>query len=85
MVISSHFRPFDDVPRGIARLVHEASGSPKLWDDLPEEMKKEKDSRAKRVLCSRATKQMTKALLDEIDPDGELLGWFEDMKNLMSE
>jgi len=83
LLINSNFGPFDDVPREIARLVHEASGSPESWDNLPQETKKEKESKAKRVLCSRATKHMTKALIDEVDPDGEILGWFEDMKTLI--
>ncbi len=83
--IGSDFGPFDDVPREIARLVHETSGSPKPWDDLPEEVKEDKESKAKKVLCSRATKNMTKALLDKVDPDAELLEWFGDMKGLISE
>jgi hypothetical protein len=82
--INSDFGPFDDVPREVARLVHENSGSPKPWDSLPEEVKRDKESRAKRVLCSVATKHMTKALLDNVDPDAELLEWFEDMKGLIS-
>lgn len=85
VVINSNFGPFDDVPREIARLVHVASGSPKPWDDLSEKTKKEKESKAKRVLCSRATKRMTKTLLDELDHDGELFEWFEDMKQLLSQ
>jgi len=83
--IRSDFGPFDDVPREIARLVHEASGSPKPWDDLPEEVKKDKESKAKKVLCSRAAKHMTKALLEKVDPDAEFLEWFGDMKGLISE
>jgi len=85
LVIKSNFGPFDDVPREVARLVYEVSESPKVWDDLLEEMKSEKESRAKRILCSRATKHMTKTLLDELDPDEEVLEWFEDMKSLTSE
>ena len=84
VVINSNFKPFDDVPREVARLVHEASGSNKLWGDLPEDIKREKESKAKRVLCSRATKHMKRDFIDEVDPDGELLEWFEDMKSLIS-
>jgi len=84
LVINSNFGPFDDVPQEVARLVHEASGSPKPWDDLLEEKKNEKESKVKRVLCSRAAKHMTKTSLDELDPDGELLEWFEEMKSLIS-
>ncbi|RKY89485.1 hypothetical protein DRQ11_00905 [candidate division KSB1 bacterium] len=83
ITIDSNFGPFDDVPEHIARLVHEASGSQNTWDNLDEEKKKEKESKAKRVLCSRATKFMTRAMLDEIDPNGDVLSWFEEMKNLI--
>lgn len=82
--ITSNSGAFDDVPRHVAKLVHEASGSPKAWVDLIEDEKKEKESKAKRVLCARAAKHMTKTLLDEIDPDGDLLAWFQDMKGLMA-
>jgi hypothetical protein len=85
LTLGTNFGAFDDVPREMARLVHEASDSPKVWEDLAEEQKDEKESKAKRVLCSRATKHMNKALLDEIDPDGDLLEWFQDMRALLDE
>ena len=81
--IGANFGAFDDVPREVARLVHEASESPKVWGDLTEEQKDKKESKAKRVLCSRASRHMNKALLDEMDPDDELLEWFQDMKVLL--
>jgi len=76
---------YDDVPREVARLVHEASASPKSWEDLIEKEKDKKESSAKRVLCSRAPKYMTSALLDDIDPDGDLLEWFQDIDELLNE
>jgi putative ATP-dependent endonuclease of OLD family len=82
--LSSLFGPFDGVPKEIARLIHDTSGSTKPWEVLTNEKKQEKECKAKRVLCSRATKYMTKGLLDDIDPDGDLLAWFEDMKNLIN-
>jgi len=85
LVLNSNFGPFDDVPLKIAQLVHEASGSPKPWNELAEETKKEKEYKAKRVLCSRATKYMTKAMIDDVDTDREIFEWFQDMKNLISE
>jgi len=85
LLINSNFSPFHDVPREIARLVHEASESTKAWDDLHGKVLKKKESKAKRVLCFHATKHMTKALLDEVDPDRDLLECFEDMKNLISD
>lgn len=83
LTIDSNFAAFDDVPREVARLVHEASASPKSWEDLTEEQLDKKESRAKRVLCSRATRHMTKALLEETDSEGDLLGWFQDMTDLL--
>jgi energy-coupling factor transporter ATP-binding protein EcfA2 len=83
--LPANFGAYDDVPREVARLVHEASESPKAWTDLTEDEKNEKESKAKRVLSSRATRQMTKAFLDEIDPEGDLLRWFQDMKELLDE
>ncbi len=85
IVINSNFGPFDDVPREIARIIYEASDSSKLWDTLSEKKQKEKESNAKRVLCSHATKHMTKTMLDEVDHDSELLEWLEDMKQLISQ
>lgn len=77
--IGSNFDGFDDVPREVARLVHESSESPTKWNDLPPDKKEEKELKAKRMLCARAPRYMTKALLDQIDPDGEFLGWFREM------
>ena len=37
------------------------------------------ESRAKDFLCGVAASRMTKAMLDEIDPTNEALGWFNDM------
>ena len=82
--LTANFAPFDDVPGEVARLAHVTSGSPKAWDNLTDDEIREKESRAKRMLCTRATKYMTKALLDEIDPESDLLSWFGDMKALLA-
>lgn len=83
--LTANFTAFDNVPGEIGRLVHEASGSPKAWRDLTDDERGEKESKAKRMLCSRATRHMTKSLLEEIDPQGELIDWFEKMKALLTE
>lgn len=85
LALSSNFDSFDDVPRKVARLVHEASESPKTWANLTNKKQEKKESRAKRVLCSRATKHMTQALLEDVDSDGDLLEWFTDMKDLLTD
>lgn len=80
--IQNNFDDFDDVPFEIAKLIHELSESAHTWDNLSEEQKEEKESRTKKILNSIAPNYMTKSLLDEIDPDGDLIAWFEDMRQL---
>jgi len=82
--IENNFSDFADVPLEVAKLIHEASDSLKAWDDLTQEQIEEKESRAKRVLSSYSTKYMTKAMLDEVDPGGDLFAWFQDMDGLIS-
>jgi len=82
--LTANFGPFDDVPQAIARLVHEASGSQTTWDQLSAERKAEKEKQAKRMLCSRAARNMTLALLNEVDPDGDLLQWFTEIRDLLT-
>ena len=78
-----NFGPFEDVPSEVARLVHEQSESLTPWDELDEEKRGKKVSRAKRVLCSQAPMYMTPDLLNEIDPDGELLGWLNEISQIL--
>jgi len=84
LAVVPNFDSFDDVPREIARLVHEASESTKAWNEVPETEQEKKESRAKRVLCSSASRFMNRALFNEIDPDGNLLQWFDDIRNLLA-
>jgi len=81
--IETNFNSFDDVPLIVAQKVHEVSDSPKKWDELTDKEKEEKESRAKRILCSRATNYMNAKLLKEIDPDNSLLQLFSFLKNLL--
>jgi len=83
--ITSNFDSFDDVPCEIARLVHESSESTKSWEELTEEQRQKKESKAKRILCMRAAQYMTKEMLDEIDADGDLINWFENLRSLVGE
>jgi len=72
------------VPVGVARMVHEASASPYQWDQLDDDKKKEKERRAKRILNSMAAKHMRQEFLTEIDPDGDLLDWFREIRELLA-
>jgi energy-coupling factor transporter ATP-binding protein EcfA2 len=84
ITIPKKFGPFDDVPLGVARIVHCASKGPTAWDMLPEDKQGEKESKAKRVLNGLAVKHMNKVMLDEMDPGGDVLAWFKDMKDLIA-
>jgi hypothetical protein len=82
LTIEANFGSFDNVPQKVAQIVHEVSDSPKAWNKLTDKEKEEKESKAKRLLCSRAPRYMNRTLLYEIDPDGDLLQWFKDIKDL---
>jgi putative ATP-dependent endonuclease of OLD family len=84
LTMMTNFNSFDNVPQRIAQIVHEMSDSPKAWNELTDKEKEEKESKVKRLLCSRAPRYMNRALLREIDPDGDLLQWFKDMKDLLN-
>ncbi len=80
--LAANFAAFDDVPVKIAEMVHAASGSPTAWAALDEETRDKKISNAKRNLNEHAASSMTKVRLDQVDPDGHVLSWFNDMKAL---
>ncbi|MFO7906193.1 MAG: ATP-binding protein [Pirellulaceae bacterium] len=84
IAIPKNFGPFDDVPVGVANIVHTASESLTPWNELAEDKQGQKESRAKRVLNGPAVKHMTKTMRDEMDPHGEVLAWFDDMKALIA-
>jgi putative ATP-dependent endonuclease of the OLD family len=81
--IDANFGDFDDVPNEVARRVHLASGSPTTWEELSDEKKYEKESKAKRKLCAGAVRYMDRGKLVEIDPRGDLLAWFRDIAELL--
>jgi putative ATP-dependent endonuclease of OLD family len=83
--LTRNFADFEDVSTEVAKLVHRASGSPFTWDALPRENRAEKASSAKRTINGAAAKMMTKAQLDEMDPNGEIVGWFATMRRLVDE
>ncbi|MBA7509713.1 hypothetical protein ES705_01677 [subsurface metagenome] len=84
LTIMTNFDSFDNIPQKVAQIVNEVSDSPKAWNELTDKKKEEKESKAKRQLCSLASKYMNRALLYEIDPDGDLLQWFKDIKDLLN-
>jgi putative ATP-dependent endonuclease of OLD family len=81
--ITANFSDFDDVPAKVAELVHANSESAKPWEELNEEQRGKKISKAKTRLNNYAVCLMTKARLEEIDPDGHVMDWFQKMKQLL--
>lgn len=80
--LTDPFDDFTDVPAMIAERVHSVSGSDNAWADLELADKKKKISQAKSMLNRVATLRMTKIRVDEVDPDGHIVEWFQQMKNL---
>jgi hypothetical protein len=62
----------DSVPEAVARAVHEASGSPKPWDELEEKTKGGKISNAKRRLNGGVVARMTHERLSAMDTNAEI-------------
>ena len=84
LTINSNFDRYEDVPQTVAREVHRTSDSSKSWEELAGKQKEKKISIAKKILCSQATQYMTRERLNEIDPGGDLLDWFKDIKELLA-
>lgn len=76
--------PEADIPNLVAKRVHTLIEGAVPWEEVvADEIKlKSKESRAKNRL-TRASGKMTKAMLDEIDPNGEVVGWFQKMRELI--
>jgi energy-coupling factor transporter ATP-binding protein EcfA2 len=83
ITINANYGDFDNVPLEISKIVHSVSGSKITWDELSDEKKKEKESNSKKILNNIACSLMTKAMLDEIDPNSEVIGWFNSIKQLI--
>lgn len=82
--LTRNFGDFDDVPSMIAELVHNASDSPTAWAQLENESREKKIAKAKKHLSPVAASLMTKARLDDVDPDGHVIGWFREMEQLIA-
>ena len=64
---------FDDIPSAIKDLINTVAPQSNKWGE----------NRAKEFLCSAATSKMNKDMLDEIDPNGEVIGWIREMKEML--
>jgi energy-coupling factor transporter ATP-binding protein EcfA2 len=65
---------FEDVPTVLFNLVNIEVAQSNMWGE----------TRAKDFLNNAALSYMTKAMLDQIDPQGEVLGWFQTMEQMLA-
>jgi putative ATP-dependent endonuclease of OLD family len=78
---------FEDVPNLLAKALHVNSGSPVTWEDVEadKEKLKKKESRAKKRLNLEYVSQMTRELLDQNDPNGEVVSWLSQIGNALND
>lgn len=74
---------FDDIPSLVAYAVHEMSDSEVSWNDVSDEKKSKKESKAKKRLNRGAVEKMTPELLTEVDPDNEVREWLIAIKSVL--
>ncbi|MFN4247185.1 MAG: ATP-binding protein [Flavipsychrobacter sp.] len=70
------FGDMEDVPEIIARAVHNLA-SPNPWDELDKDLKKKKMTMVKRRINAQATLDMSIQLLEQSDPNNDIIGWLE--------
>jgi predicted ATPase len=69
------YTSFEDVPELISRAVYAEKFPEGDWSDLTGAQRRNWHKNVKRKLCWYGTDHMTAAQLQEIDPDGEVIGW----------
>ena len=80
--LTANFAEFEDVPFAIAERVHRISGSSVAWAVLDEKKREKKVSLVKSRLNGMVPMLMTRAQLDQVDPKGEVVGWFAEIQRL---
>lgn len=74
---------YEDIPMLVAKEAHGKSGSPLRWEEISDREKKQKSSKAKVWLNDQASAAMTHDLLDEIDPDQDVISWLKAIKEII--
>ena len=75
---------FDDVPMIVAKAIHDASEAEKSWDEVTEKKKSEKFRKAKIWLNQQAVLAMTPELLNQADPNGDVVGWLNEISRMIA-
>lgn len=74
----------EDIPLELAQALHCAGDFDPNWSDLPRGDRKRLCHRAKRKLNSFVVSAMTVELLQERDPDGEVIGWLTTIHQMLA-
>ena len=78
------FDDFDCVAELTARELYRQRPGETAWQLRPKRSQSRMANRAKRWLNTVAAEHMTRALLDERDPNGEIIGWMSVINKLMA-
>ncbi len=78
------FGDFDDVPCLVAKAIHENSESDKSWDVVTEKNKEDKMRKAKSRLNTEVIRHMNYDMLAERDSDGDVLSWFNQIREFVN-
>jgi putative ATP-dependent endonuclease of OLD family len=79
MQVEVEFTDNCDVPALVAQAILLASPSPNDWSEIDKKTQAEKCRKAKLRLNANAAALMTRAMLSERDPEGEVRKWFEEI------
>jgi putative ATP-dependent endonuclease of the OLD family len=74
-----------DIPSIVAELTHLNSDSTKLWIDVKDEKRKQKESNAKKTLNTKVIEAMDYEMLIEMDKYGEIKEWIKKISSLCQE
>jgi energy-coupling factor transporter ATP-binding protein EcfA2 len=78
------FGDFDDVPWLVAKVIHENSESDKSWDLVTEKNKEDKMRKAKSRLNTEVIRHMNFDMLAERDSNGDVLSWFNQIREIVN-
>ena len=70
---------FDDVPMMLAETIYSAESEAIPWNEVKDDNKKRKASKAKRRLNQECVEAMTPQLLSASDPSGEIAQWLREI------
>lgn len=80
--LSTQWADFEDAPAIVAEALHSIAAGTNPWSILTKEEKDRKASHVKKMLNGQALHKMSKSMLDQTDPNGEVMSWFAEMKRL---